>query len=911
MRRWPPRIPAAIAHRRAAAGPKSTPAVATDDLVRQHNRSLAALLRRGRFAAARRLFDSLPARSVVTWNSLLAALSRGRDVLAARSFFDSMPVRDAVSWNTLLAAYARSPHPDHLAAARRLFDEMPQRDTVTWNTLLGAYTRRGLMDEAQSLFDEMPQRNTASWNTMVTGFFAVGQASKALCVFEAMPVKDSASLSAMVSGLTRNGLLQEADELLTKRLKLIDMDKSVDAYNTLIAAYGQTGRITDARRLFDMIPKTQSQNKGHKSRVFERNVVSWNSMMMCYNKTGDVCSARALFDEMPDKDLVSWNTMIAGYTQASDMEEAEKLFWEVPEPDAVTWNLMIHGFTQKGDVVHARGFFDVMPERSIFTWNTMISGYEQNEDYDGTIKLFQKMLEVGERPDRHTFSSALAACASLAMLRLGAQIHQLIEKSVLPDTATSNALITMYSRCGALTKAKAIFSQMHAQKNLVSWNALIGAYEHHGHATEALQLFEEMRGAKIVPSHITFISLLSACGNAGLVSEGRVVFHTMVHEYSIAARVEHYAALVNLIGRHGQLEDALEVIKSMPIAPDRSVWGAFLGACTAKKNRPLAQMAAKILSEIDPDSSAPYVLMHNLHAHEGRWGSASVVREDMERQGIHKHPGYSWIDLHDKVHVFVSGDTSHPLTPEIFSVLEYFYSNLWPFWTSAWPDSYLLEEEALLSFPSLPFQPTCSTITPTNILQDELDAIFKDDALKHWDEMEQADSKTQDGDKSLPQLCYGDDKEEVPSNSNAMAVRADDQRVKPGEETALTFEIVSQYFYMPIMQAARELNVGLTLLKKRCRELGIPRWPHRKMKSLQSLINNVQVLQEAGKANGEEQLRAMVEMLQQEKQLLEQRPYVQLEEKTKRLRQACFKANYKKRRLLALEAGDAPRISKY
>ena len=70
----------------------------------------------------------------------------------------------------------------------------------------------------------------------------------------------------------------------------------------------------------------------------------------------------------------------------------------------------------------------------------------------------------------------------------------------------------------------------------------------------------------------------------------------------------------------------------------------------------------------------------------------------------------------------------------------------------------------------------------------------------------------------------------------------------------------------------------------------------------------VQVLQEAGKATGEEQLRAVVEMLQQ-KQLLEQRPYVQLEEKTKRLRQACFKANYKKRRLLALEGEEATRTT--
>lgn len=686
MRRWRPRLPPAVARRGAGtpavacrgAGTPAAPGVSVatnhgDGLIRQHNLSLRRLLRRGRFAAARRLFDALPARSVVTWNTFLAALSHRHDVRAARSFFDSMAERDTVSWNIILAAYARSTQSGHLAAAHNLFDEMPQRDVVTWNTLLSAYARRGLMDEAQRLFDEMPQRSAASWNTMVTGFFDAGHARKALNVFEAMPVKDSASLSAVVSGYISNGCLHEADELLTKRLSAMDMDNAVDAYNTLIAAYGKAGRVSDAKRLFDMIPKTQHQHKRHRTRVFERNVVSWNSMMMCYVRTGDVCSARALFDEMLDKDLVSWNTMIAGYTQASDMEEAEKLFWEVLDPDSVTWNLMIQGFAQKGDLEHARGFFDRMPERRTITWNTMVSGYEQNKDYDSAIKLFQRMLEVGERPDGHTFSSVLAACASLATLRLGAQLHQLIEKSFLPDTPISNALITMYSRCGELTNAKAIFSQMHTQKDLISWNALIAGYEHHGNATEAFRLFEEMRSAKVMPTHITFLSLLSACGNAGLVSEGWVFFHTMVHEYGLAAWVEHYAALVNLIGRHGQLEDALEVIKSMPIPPDRSVWGAFLGACSAKKNEPLAQMAAKALLEIDPDSSAPYVLMHNLYAHESRWGSASMVREDMEREGIYKHPGYSWIDLQDKVHVFISGDTTHPLTQEIFSVLECFY----------------------------------------------------------------------------------------------------------------------------------------------------------------------------------------------------------------------------------------------
>lgn len=109
--------------------------------------------------------------------------------------------------------------------------------------------------------------------------------------------------------------------------------------------------------------------------------------------------------------------------------------------------------------------------------------------------------------------------------------------------------------------------------------------------------------------------------------------------------------------------------------------------------------------------------------------------------------------------------------------------------------------------------------------------------------MEQYDNKieAEEGNERLPLLCYAEEKEVVSSNNARVVVGADQQVRSDSEAAVLTFEVVSRYFYMPIMQAARELNVGLTLLKKRCRELGIPRWPHRKMKSLQSLIKNVQV----------------------------------------------------------------------
>ncbi|OIV99993.1 hypothetical protein TanjilG_26331 [Lupinus angustifolius] len=116
----------------------------------------------------------------------------------------------------------------------------------------------------------------------------------------------------------------------------------------------------------------------------------------------------------------------------------------------------------------------------------------------------------------------------------------------------------------------------------------------------------------------------------------------------------------------------------------------------------------------------------------------------------------------------------------------------------------------------------------------------------------------------------------------------------------LSRETISQYFYMPITQAARELNVGLTLLKKRCRELGIRRWPHRKLMSLQTLINNVQELGRNGEEESEMKLRNAIEMLEREKKMLEEIPDMQLGDTTKRLRQACFKATYKKRMLMGM-----------
>ena len=568
-----------------------------------------------------------------------------REIAKARQMFDQMPQRDIVSWNLIISGYFSCRGSRFVEEGRKLFDEMPERDCVSWNTVISGYAKNGRMEEALKLFDAMPERNVVSSNAVITGFLLNGDVDSAVGFFRGMPERDSASLSALIAGLVRNGELDVAARILLEYGDRDDgKDDLVAAYNTLIAGYGQRGMVEEARLLFDKIPDDKGDDGNEGERRFGQNVVSWNSMMMCYVKAGDIVSARELFDRMTERDTCSWNTVISGYVQVPNMEEASKLFSEMPSPDALSWNSIISGFAQIGDLKLAKDFFERMPCKNLVSWNSVIAGYEKNEDYKGAIELFSQMQLEGERPDRHTLSSVLSVCTGLVDLYLGKQIHQLVTKAVLPDMPINNSLITMYSRCGAIADACIVFNEMKLYKDVITWNAMIGGYASHGLASEALELFKLMQWLKIHPTYITFISVLNACAHAGLVEEGRRQFDSMINDYGIEPRVEHFASLVDILGRQGQLQEAMDVINSMPFKPDKAVWGALLGACRVHNSVELAQVAAEALINLEPESSAPYVLLYNMYANLGQWDDAERVRVLMEKKNVKKQTGYSWVD---------------------------------------------------------------------------------------------------------------------------------------------------------------------------------------------------------------------------------------------------------------------------
>ncbi|KAK9108104.1 hypothetical protein Syun_024115 [Stephania yunnanensis] len=144
----------------------------------------------------------------------------------------------------------------------------------------------------------------------------------------------------------------------------------------------------------------------------------------------------------------------------------------------------------------------------------------------------------------------------------------------------------------------------------------------------------------------------------------------MIIDYSIDPLAEHYACMVDLLGRAGRVEEAYQLISKMPIKANAGTWGALLGACKMHRRLELGKLAAQKLFEFEPHKTSNYVLLSNMHAEAGRWQEVEKLRRLMKERKVDKQPGCSWVEVKNRVHSFISDDSTQPLTVEIFDTLQ-------------------------------------------------------------------------------------------------------------------------------------------------------------------------------------------------------------------------------------------------
>nr|CAB3462448.1 unnamed protein product [Digitaria exilis] len=178
-------------------------------------------------------------------NALIDAYSKTGVPADARKVFDEMPARDVVSWNTAMAAMVRQ---GEVAGARRMFDEMPEKDTVSWNTMLDGYAKAGEAEEAFELFQRMPERNVVSWSTIVSAYCKKGDMDMARVIFDKMPTKNLVTWTIMVSACAQKGLVEEAGRLFTQ-MKEAAVELDVAAVVSILAACAESGSLALGKRI--------------------------------------------------------------------------------------------------------------------------------------------------------------------------------------------------------------------------------------------------------------------------------------------------------------------------------------------------------------------------------------------------------------------------------------------------------------------------------------------------------------------------------------------------------------------------------------------------------------------------------------------------------------------------------------
>jgi len=326
-------------------------------------------------------------------------------------------------------------------------------------------------------------------------------------------------------------------------------------------------------------------------------------------------------------------------------------------------------YARCGKIDIARGFFDEILEKDLVSWASMIEAYTQADLPLTALELFKQMLSQRISLDSVILLSVIHACSNLASFQQARFIHRILIRIFFENQiALETALIDLYVKCGSLVYARKMFDRMQ-ERNIISWSTLISGYGIHGHGKEALNLFDQMK-ASIKPDHIAFLAVLSACSHGGLIVEGWECFNSMSRDFKVTPRPEHYACMVDLLGRAGRLSEALDFIERMPARPDAGVWGALLGACRIHLNVELAEVAAKSLFELDAENPGRYVLLSNIYASSGKRNKAHRIRALMKQRGVRKIAGHTIIEIKNKVYTFVAGDQSHPQTNLIYSELE-------------------------------------------------------------------------------------------------------------------------------------------------------------------------------------------------------------------------------------------------
>ena len=621
---------------------------------------------------AYKVFECVDGGDTVSWTSMISSLVQAQKWSQALQLYIRMiekkvPPNEFTFVKLLAASGSLGSSYGKLVHAHMILLGI-ELNVILKTALVDMYSKCHRMEDAVKVSNQTPERDVFLWTAIISGFI------------QNMKVKEAiAALSEMVmSGIVPNNFSYST--ILNASSSILSLELGEQVHSRVIKA-GLEDDISVGNALIDMYMKC-SNLIDNALRVFRGmtspNVITWTSLIAGFAKHGFEEDSFRSFEEMRALGLApnsfTLSSILGACSTMKSHSQTMKLHGYIikikADCDIVVGNALVDAYAGLGMVDEARCVIRKMDHRDAITYTCLATRINQMGYHDRALEIIKYMNKDDVKMDGFSMSSFLSAAAGLGSMNSGMQLHCFSVKSGLRCwLSVSNGLVDLYGKCGCIHDAHRAFGEI-TEPDVASWNGWISGLASNGYFSSALSAFEDMRLVGVKPDLVTFLLVLFACSRGGLVDLGLEYFHSMRETHGIAPQLDHYVCLIDLLGRAGQLEEAMGVIKTMPFRPDALIYKTLLSASKLHGNVPLGEDMARQGIDLDPSDPAFYILLANLYDRSGRSDLSEKAHGLMRERGLTKNPCQSWMEIRNQIHHFTAEDRSHPQINQIHEKIE-------------------------------------------------------------------------------------------------------------------------------------------------------------------------------------------------------------------------------------------------
>ncbi|CAA7405852.1 unnamed protein product [Spirodela intermedia] len=442
--------------------------------------------------------------------------SCGRTYLARR-VFDALSLRNVVSYGALMAGYLHAGLPAAGLDLLRHMDLAPARpNEFIYATALACCSDAGTLRTGEQCHGRVLKAGLGTFpyvgNSLLCMYLTCSGVEDAARVLSAAS-PDVYSCNSMINGYVDQGRFGDAMAVLGLILAEVDQWDHV----TFLAALGLCAGLKDLRL------GTQIHGQALRRGV-EGNIFVGNSVVDMHGKCGEVGAAWRAFCELPDRNVVSWSSIMAAFAQNGLFEEALRLWPEMEEdgvrPNDFSYaivlaacgglsvlrhgealsahaektgfrghslveNALINMYARGGSIWDAHKTFAGMRRRDTVSWNSMISGFSQHGLGGEALRVFHWMSMERAPTTAVTFVGVLSACDRLGLVDDGFRyLNQMADQmGISPTVEHYTCIVGLLSRAGRLEDAESFMKTTEAEWDAVAWRTLLCAcliHKNHG-----------------------------------------------------------------------------------------------------------------------------------------------------------------------------------------------------------------------------------------------------------------------------------------------------------------------------------------------------------------------------------------------------------------------------------------------